>query len=161
MKKILWVLALLLVTSLCFGQVNQGIQTRSVYTAFTIDSGVTDTTEVILDLSRYAEQGWPTLFIGTDSTKSFNAWFSSAGTIRWWGTDTSWTDRVQCMWAEEIAEKDFTKPISIAFLQSLVLSDSSDRSLGHVPGCDLFRVSIEPTTETGDVIKGVAVLRFK
>ncbi len=162
MKKLFGLLvALFLVCSFCFGQVNMGIQTRTKFVSFVIDSGVTDTTEAIIDLSQSAEQGWPTLIIGSDSMKSFNAWFSSGTSIRWWGTKTTWTDRVQCMWTEEIAEEDFTKPINIAFLQSLELVDNTDRSLGHVPGCDLFRVSIEPTTETGGVIDCIAILKFK
>lgn len=151
MKGILLVLALLLTFSLCFGQVNWGIELREGVTQYCIlDSAQTDTSEIIFskkDFENYADQGWLQLSVKSDTTDTFNVWFSS-GSI-WW-TDTIWTTRVQCVWAEVVTSTPEWY-ISVAFLQSLALVDSSDARTGYAPS-SLFRVSVEPSGSGLDAV---------
>lgn len=159
MKQFFWVIiTLLLVCSFCLAEVNQGINTKRVYKSFTIDSAATDTT-VVINLSRWAEQGWPTVFIRLDSAKTLDAWISSTSAFQ--GNILTYSDSMQCVFNETVAARVTTKPADLALIRSLALADTSDRSLGFLPGCDLWKFRISLTTPAGDNIHGVVILRFK
>lgn len=160
MKSILFIIAFLLSFAVCLGDVNQGIQSRAKWESFMIDSADTDTTEVIIDVRPIAEQGFATLVVKVDSTKVFNAWFSSGIRTCYWGCDTCWTDRVQCIFGETLTALTSFGPINVSFLQSEALVDTSDRSLGYLPA-DFFRFSISPASAAGDDIQGMVKVQFK
>lgn len=146
MKQFFWVVAVLLLAfTVCFGEINQGVTLREgPEQSCTLDSAQMDTSEIIFsraDFGSYAEQGWSMLSVKSDTTDTFNVWFSS-GVI--WNRDTIWTSRVQCVWAEVMADDTPLGYINMAFLQSLVLTDSSKARTGYAPAL-LLRVSVEPS----------------
>jgi len=153
MKKILTVLIVLLaLVSLSFAQVNQGIRTRPLWGTCTLDAGQVDTSEIILPLSGISEQGWSTLVMMTDTTDTFNVWFSSGTSIRYFGVlDTVWTTRVQCVWAEIITTMETFGHINLPFLQSEILADSTDARTGYMPA-EYLRISVEPYGDSLETI---------
>lgn len=155
MKKILWVLALLLTVSICFGEVNWGIQTRTKWerviwpvadTVFTDTTGIGGTPEdslyaldtvgyAIFDVRSLAEQGLSMMVALSDSSDSLDMWMATGGKINYFGFNgIRYSDSVRCLWSYRMTAAIPAKPVNLAFVQSLVLVDSTDYNIGYMPG---------------------------
>jgi len=146
------IIVLLILVSLSFAQVNQGVRTRPLWEECTLDAGQADTSEIVLNLSGISEQGFSTLVMMTDTTDTFNVWFSSGSSVRYFGVkDTVWTTRVQCVWAEIITTMEAFGHINLPFLQSEILVDSSDARTGYMPA-EYLRISVEPAGDSLETI---------
>lgn len=147
MKAFLWVLAFLLTFSLCFAEVNWGIQTRDryekvVWSVVDTVAGVSGDSLYALDTLGYAifdlrsldEQGFPMMVAVSDSTDSLDMWMASGGKINYFGFNgIKYSDSVKCLWTYRMVAADPTKPSNLAFIQSLALVDTTDYDVGFMP----------------------------
>lgn len=137
------VVMLLALASLSFTQiVNDGIRTRVMWQPFTLDSAQTDCTAIVFNLGGIAEQGFAVVAFKIDTTDTFNIWYQSGGLLCFGGCDTVWSDPVQCVFSEIVTSGTVFGPLSLAFIQSEALVDTSDRKTGYMP-LDYLRFLIE------------------
>jgi len=167
MKRLVsFLLTVLLLGSCAFAQTNTGIKTRTTAPLdFNILPSSKDTIHNIFNLRVIAEQGFATFELMVDQTDTFSAWVRSGNAVYGWFsvTDTSWSEPLQVIFAEIIADCTLFSPVNIAHLQSVALVDNSDRKVGYIPACDLFDFMIAAygISIATDTTKGKIVINFK